>query len=132
MSYSNSWSPGLSQAHCASTTTAKVIRDQDFMRTGIRGRAREVSAARLELLLESPVELAEHVCVELENVIQRVKVQVRACVECVEACDNGLHRLVCSLLTRLSPRDVQGLTMSNGWGGNGEISLGDFLKRHLD
>jgi hypothetical protein len=114
-----------------SKTLATVVRDDDFLRVGIAGHAQEVSACRLELLLESPVDIAEHVYVELENVIQRVRVRVRACVERVDECEDGLYRLACSLLTRLSPRDVQGLSIMKVQGSGDGLSVSDFLKRHL-
>jgi len=114
-----------------SRTTATVIRDEDFLRVGIAGHADVVSSARLELMLESPIDIAEHVYVELENVIQRVKIRVRACVECVDECEDGLYRLACSLLTRLSPRDVQGLAIVKVQGSAVRMSVSEFLKSSL-
>lgn len=98
---------------------------------GIAGHAEVVSSARLELMLESPVDMAEHVYVDLENVIQRVKVRVRACVESVDECEDGLFRLAFSLLTRLSPPDVQGLAIVRIQGSAVRMSVSEFLKSQL-
>lgn len=128
---SNSWSPGLADAAQWSKTKATVIRDSDFLRAGIKGHASEVSSSHVELMLASPVDLAEHVAVELENVLQRVKVHVRATVECIEEQEDGWFRMAGSLLTRLAPRDVQGLSSMKVQGGADQLSVSDFLKRHL-
>lgn len=110
---------------------ATVIRDGDFLRVGIAGHADLVASARLELTLESPVDLAEHVYVDLENVIQRVKVRVRACVESVDECEDGLYRLGFSLLTRLSPNNVQGLAIVRVQGSANRMSVSEFLESRL-
>jgi hypothetical protein len=113
------------------STLAKVIRDSDAMRTGIAGHALEVSASSLALMLETPLEITEHIYVELENTLQRVRVRVRACVEQIEPCDDGVYRLACSLLTRLTPRDVRGLSPMGGWGTGSGMSVAEFWKRRL-
>ena len=94
-----------------SNAGAVVIRDSDFMRSGIDGRVRNVSLGGLGLDLPEPLQLNEQVKIQLRNDVQRFQKEVRGVVRHVTYLQEGVVRVGIELLLRLTPLEVGLLRM---------------------
>jgi len=93
-----------------SYTKVLVIRDSDIMQFGLQGDLKDVSQAGLGVVLDNPLDIGEHVKVDVEHIVQRFKKQVRGIVRHVMQMENQ-HRIGIELFTRLTPLDVSILKM---------------------
>lgn len=105
-----------SQRRYESKASAQVTRERDPMRTVLRGYADDISIGGVALYLPIEVPVDDHLLVELENPIQRIRVQCRVRVRSVRPTGEGRYRVGCSFMPQLAGRDVQ-LLKSNQAGG---------------
>lgn len=89
--------------------TVVVQRDRDISDPGVSGRLGDVSTCGVGLLLPTPPEVGDFVTLEMESSLQRVKVRLRARVRRVQTERDGGAWVACSLLTKLTERQVWGL-----------------------
>ena len=95
---------------CAANAWARLLRENDLMRTGIEGMLVEVSMMGLGLRLPTPLLVREQIKVELFNPVQRFATTVRGTIRHVtEESDpenEGTYRIGIKLFTPLTPREV--------------------------
>lgn len=94
-----------------SSAGAVVIRDTDFMRSGLDAKVRNVSLGGLGLDMATPLDLNEQVKIQLRNDIQRFQKEVRGVVRHVTEVQDGVVRVGIELLLRLTPLEVGLLRM---------------------
>lgn len=91
--------------------SALIIRDSDKMRTGIQATLASVAVAAIELRTPTQLDMDEQIKIQLENIVQRFKREVRGAVRSVSANQSGEFEYRVELFTRLTPLDVSLLKM---------------------
>lgn len=92
-----------------SRASARLIRENDAMRTGIAGRLIDVSVAGLGIRTEAQLKQGEEVRIELSNPTQRFKKDVRGIVVYSNTLDEKTFQIGIELHSRLTPPEVQQL-----------------------
>jgi hypothetical protein len=88
------------------SSTARLIRQSDRMRTGIDAVVFDVSTAYLSLYTQGQFVVEEQVKVRLKNVVQRFEKETRGLVRKIDANADGSTVLGIELLSRLSALEV--------------------------
>lgn len=87
-----------------------IHRETDVMRQGVPATLLEIQADQVVVVTEEEFIVGENVKLELSNLLQRFKTNVRGQVESADEQRNE-YRLALSLTTRLNPHEVLTLRM---------------------
>jgi hypothetical protein len=88
------------------SSTARLIRESDRMRTGIDAVVLEASTGSLSLYTQGQFAVDEQVKIRLKNVVQRFEKETRGLVRKIGANADGSTVLDIELLSRLSALEV--------------------------
>jgi hypothetical protein len=88
------------------SSTARLIRETDRMRTGIDAVVLEASTGSLSLYTQGQFAVDEQVKIRLKNVVQRFEKETRGLVRNIGAHPDGSTVLGIELLSRLSALEV--------------------------
>jgi hypothetical protein len=91
---------------------ALAIPEQDLMRSGRRGKVRDISPSGFAIVRSHPPRVNEWLMVQLENAVHHIKIVLRVRVCHVQPTADGMCAVGCALESRrLTPRELDALSV---------------------